>query len=163
MTVDGYAETIPELSQQIMSLFDSVHSHMDGVQTGLQGSVDGVVGSISGLNSSLGGLQSNLDSVIDGGFTGVHDHLDNLSSIGSNDNSLTLFESLNGSDGSLADGTPVTVVNRDGAFKVLASRNFFNDSKDSQNMLIYLLERTDLEHKPTMLVADVYVNKVVIP
>ncbi len=74
-----------------------------------------------------------------------------------------LFESLNGADGSYADGTPVTVVGRDGAFKVLASRNFYNDSKDSQNMLIYFLERTDLTHKPTMLVADIYVKKVVTP
>ena len=74
-----------------------------------------------------------------------------------------LFESLNGADGSYADGTPVTVLGRDGAFKVLASRNFYNDSKDSQNMLIYFLERTDLTHKPTMLVADIYVKKVVVP
>ncbi len=72
-----------------------------------------------------------------------------------------LFQSLNGADGSLADGTPVTVINRDGAFKVLASRNYYNDAKEKQNMLFYLLERTDLEHKPTMLVADVHVQKVV--
>lgn len=71
------------------------------------------------------------------------------------------FESLNGADGSFADGTPVTVVNRDGAFKVLASRNYYNDAVKVQNMLFYLLERTDLPHKPTMLVADVHVQKVV--
>ena len=48
-----------------------------------------------------------------------------------------LFESLNGADGSYADGTPVTVVGRDGAFKVLASRNYYNDAKEKQNMLFY--------------------------
>ena len=72
-----------------------------------------------------------------------------------------LFESLNGADGSYADGTPVTVIGRDGAYKVLASRNYYYDAKEKQNMLFYLLERTDLAHKPTMLVADVHVQKVV--
>ena len=62
---------------------------------------------------------------------------------------------------SYADGTPVTVVGRDGAYKVLASRNYYNDAKEKQNMLFYFLERTDLAHKPTMLVADVHVQKVV--
>lgn len=70
------------------------------------------------------------------------------------------LESLNGADGSFADGTPVTVIGRDGAYKVLASRNYYNDAKEKQNMLFYLLERTDLAHKPTMLVADVHVQKV---
>lgn len=70
------------------------------------------------------------------------------------------LESLNGADGSFADGTPVTVVSRDGSYKVLASRNYYNDAKEKQNMLFYLLERTDLSHKPTMLVADVHVQKV---
>ena len=85
----------------------------------------------------------------------------NTSVVTQTPSSGVLFESLNGADGSYADGTPVTVVGRDGAFKFLASRNFYNDSKDSQNMLIYFLERTHLKHKPTMLVADIYVKKVV--
>lgn len=88
-------------------------------------------------------------------FVGIDGVIKNTSSNG------VFFESLNGADGSLADGTPVKVINRDGAFKVLASRNYYNDAKEKQNMLFYLLERTDLPHKPTMLVADVHVQKVV--
>ena len=65
-----------------------------------------------------------------------------------------LFESLNGADGSYADGTPVTVIGRDGVYKVLASRNYYNDAKEKQNMLFYLLERTDLSHHPPIQQSD---------
>ena len=155
MTVDGYAENFIELSQQITNLINGVHSHIDGSLSGIQSSIQG---SIEGLDNSISGL----NDALSGSVNGLHEHLSNLV-IGSNNEPAPLIftHSLNGADGSYADGTLVTVVGRDGAFKVLASRNFYNDSKDSQNMLIYLLERTDLEHKPTMLVADIYVKKVV--
>ena len=153
MTVDGYAENFIELSQQITNLINGVHSHIDGSLSGIQSSIQG---SIEGLDNSISGL----NDALSGSVNGLHEHLSNLV-IAPDDDPLILTQSLNGADGSYADGTLVAVVGRDGAFKVLASRNFYNDSKDSQNMLIYLLERTDLEHKPTMLVADIYVKKVV--
>ena len=84
-----------------------LHLHLDGSLPGLQSSIEA---SIQVVDNSISGLQDALS----GSVTELHEHLNNLV-IAPDDNSLTLFESLNGADGSLADGTPVT-VGSNGAF-----------------------------------------------
>lgn len=85
-----------------------------------------------------------------------------LSTIKENLSHMTAFNfpSLNGGGGSFPDGTSVKVEGRDGLYKIKSSQHFFNDSQSSQNMIIYLLERTDVDGvTPIMLSADIYVKK----
>lgn len=141
----GVPSTSCDLSQVLTALSnmgDGLHSHLSGVQ-------DGINVNIQGIQSNINGLQSSFN----GSFSGIHQHLDDVSSQLTTE--LFSFQSLNGNCGSFKDNSFVNVVSKTGDYTVKNSQFVYDDVTKKSSMIIYQLEKDG----NFIIVPDIYVSK----